>query len=427
MNFSYLIIVLLIVAFGLQVDFIFYIIYVCVGVYVWSRWRTPRTLKAISVQRTMTHNAFWGETLPVQIELTNNSRFGVAWIQVNETVALQLNVGDPLAEVLALGAGETAVLHYNLTAKRRGYYQVGPLRLSTSDLFGFMPTQSKTIPIQYFTVYPRIIPLTQLGLPSRLPFGTVASKQRLFEDPARPTGVRDYRSGDSLRQINWKASARASLYSPQLMVRTNQPAISLETAVCLDLNRSAYAPRNQTYYIEWGIEIASSICAHLVNKRQAVGFLTNGADPLTGLNEGKKLFDSDTGRLMPQYRQQPHADPQAFMPPPIPPRNGRAHLMKILERLARLDAIETIPLSDWLVRVPLHLSWGVTVIIITPAGTEIICQSLHRLVQGGYNPILITTEPDGNFNLVRQRARGLGFMAYNLTQMHDLDQWRVER
>ena len=39
-----LLLLLLFVAFLLQIDFIFYVAYVLAGVYAWTRWYTPRGL-----------------------------------------------------------------------------------------------------------------------------------------------------------------------------------------------------------------------------------------------------------------------------------------------------------------------------------------------------------------------------------------------
>jgi hypothetical protein len=49
---------------------------------------------------------------------------------------------------------------------------------------------------------------------------------------------------------------------------------------------------------------------------------------------------------------------------------------------------------------------------------------MHRLVRNGFNPVLITIEPDNNFSLVRERARRLGFPAFNIVSEPDLDAWR---
>jgi uncharacterized protein (DUF58 family) len=318
-----------------------------------------------------------------------------------------------MSHVAALRGKEITKFSYEVQAWRRGYYQLGPMRLSSGDLFGLAEEKIGRFPADYLTVYPRITPLHQLGLPSRLPFGTIASRQRLFEDPARPAGVRDFRSGDSMRQINWKASA----HTRQLMVKTYQPAISLETAVLLNLHRDDYMRENQANRIEWAIEVAASLAAHLADRRQAVGLITNGMDPL-GSGE-TAVFDEESGRLITQQTN-PQTNPQIT----IPPRPGRANLMKILERLARIESAQTIPFTQWAATACVNLSWGVTILAITPRGDEATCQTLHQLVRTGFNPILITIEPDANFGLVRQRARHLGFTAFNIHQRSSLSQWQ---
>jgi hypothetical protein len=418
-QFTALIIVFLIFAFLLQVDFIFYIVYICLGIYAWSRWITPRILQGIEVKREFNDHAFWGERVPVTITLRNTHRIGLPWLQVRESVAVNLMMRRTADQVLNLRGREVLSLIYFVQARRRGYYKIGPMQLKTSDLFGLFSEQVKLLRADYLTVYPRIIPLNKLGLPSRLPFGTVSSKQRLFEDPARPMGVRDYRSGDSLRQINWKTSARTRT----MMVRTNEPAISLETAVLLNLHLSDYTRRDRKRTVEWAIELAASLAAHLVQERQAVGLITNGIDPIA---EGEHSFDKNSGRLLRRSGMSSieNGKQSTGMPPEIPSRPGRTHLMKILEQLARIEADNTIPFSSWAPSACSHLTWGVTILAITPKGDEITCHTLHQLTRSGYNPILLVTEPDAEFGKVRDRARRLGFSAFHITHKQDMDQWR---
>lgn len=419
--FVTLILLLLVVAFLLRVDFIFYVIYVCLGVYMWSRWVTPRSLKNLYIGRKYNSHAFWGESIPITIQLENKGRLPLAWLRATESVAVHLRFGASINEVFSLGSKQAIEFTYQVAARKRGYYQIGPLRLTTGDLFGIRPEHHALLPAEYVTIYPRIISLADLGLPSRLPFGTIASQQRLFEDPARPMGVRDFRSGDSIRQINWKASA----HTRNLVVKTFAPAISLETAVLLDLDANSYSSQSRLDRVEWAIEVAASLAAHLVDQRQAVGLMTNGIDPLT-VGDGA-TFDEQSGRLLKKYPHDLKENPLAYLPPSIPPRNGRFHLMKILERLARVESERTVPLAGWAEQAASHLSWGVTILVITPKGSEVVCQALHRLVRVGFNPVLIAIEPEGNFGYVRERARRLGFDAYNVAGVRDLDQWRQPR
>jgi uncharacterized protein (DUF58 family) len=415
--YFWLALLLLAVAFLLRVDFIYYILYVLIGVFLWSRWSTPRALRHLIASRTYARRAFLGEPVEVTLTLSNKSRLALPWIQFSESVPPELRVEESTQQVISLPGRGTRSHTYHVKGLQRGYYRLGPLRLTGGDLFGLARPRLGYLPPDYLTVYPRILPLSRLGLPSRLPFGTIGSHQRLFEDPARPMGARDFRSGDSQRQINWKATA----HTQKLLVRTFEPAISLETMLLLDLHAPDYERRDRLYWTEWAIVVAASLATHLVNQRQAVGLMSNGVDPLR-LQEEARQFDDVTGRLL----FQPEAAGQnlrAYMPPPIEPRAGRPHLMKILEQLARLDPRETTPLHEWAATAGVRLSWGVTIVAITGQGDEPRCNALHRLARAGFNPILVAVEPDANFGLVRERARRLGFRAYNVSNRADLDRW----
>lgn len=384
----YLIIILLVAAFLLRVDFIFYIVYVCIGIYGWSLWQTPRTVKKLKVKRAFNSHLFTGEQATVAVEVRNPGRLPLPWVQFTETVPPLLRIGPESSRAIALRGRGATRFKYQVRAARRGYYPLGPLFLRSGDLFGFTEEQSR-LPADYLTVYPRIIPLEQLGLPSRLPFGILASRQRLFEDPARPRGVREYQTGDSLRQINWKASAHAN----QLLVKTLQPAISLETTLLLNFNSRDYDRRHHYTTTEWAIEVTASVAAHLIGQRQAVGLITNGHDPL----------------------RRPAERPAA-----IPPQSGQPHLMKLLELLARLEAKEMTTWLEWAPPLCRHLSWGTTILAVTPRGDWETCQMLHQLARAGFNPVLMVVEPDGQFGQVQERARRLGFKAYHVAAKQDL-------
>ncbi len=437
------VIIFLTFAFLFQLDFVFYIIYVCVAVYGYGVWLVPWTMRQLRVERDYADHAFLGETVPVTLRIRNPRRLPLPWIQFRDSLPPQLHGDHRQPQIRSLAGRSEVVLHYQIWAARRGYYRLGPLLLSVGDHFGFAE-QSGRAPESYLTVYPRLIPLTGLGLPSRLPFGTIGSRQRLFEDPARPQGVRDYRAGDSLRRIHWKASAHTN----NLLVKTLEPAISLETAILLNLDRDDFSRRNRYEGPEWGIVVAASLAAHLIDRRQAVGLASNGLDPLPGERSGRLLFDEDSGRLqLPEpasaaAETSPSATSAASpgsaavagaRPGPgrsaaglagaIAPGRGRPHLMKILEVLARIEAGETVSFSGWLPGTCVHLSWGVTLLVITPRGDALLAQVLHRLVRQGFNPVLIITEPTAGFGAVRDRARRLGYMALSILDEHDLKQW----
>ena len=395
MDIPFLIILLFMLFILLRLEFIFYIIYVLFGAWVVSRWWTGRALGQIEMRRIYNDHAFLDEQVPVTLQISNRSRLPIPWLRIGEAVPLALHVPNFVRRVVTVpGRGQVA-LHYTLDCRHRGYYPLGPLTLNTGDLFGFGETQLQETKADHITVYPRIIPLARLGLTSNLPFGTVRTRQRLFEDPARLIGLRDYHPGDPLHRIHWKASA----HSDSLLVTKLDAAISLETAILLNLNSAEYDPQWLIAASEWGIVVAASIAHHLIEQRQPVGLITNGRDPIS-------------------------ADGRAAA---VMPRAGRNHLIKLLEVLARIEVATaaTAPFASWIAQATLNLGWGATVIAITPQGDEETCRSLHRLQRAGLNAVLLVIEPTFQFALTRRRARSLGFPAYQIIQEEDLDRWRA--
>ncbi|MBM4456868.1 MAG: DUF58 domain-containing protein [Chloroflexi bacterium] len=386
-----LLLLLLVIAILLRLDFVYYLVYVLAGSYILARWRTGRNLNQLRIVRRYTDHIFLGETVGVDIEIANTSWWPVPWLRCDETSPHSLATGSgAIRQVIALRPKERTRLHYDLVGRRRGCYELGPALLSTGDLFGFAEAHGRMEQRDYLTVYPRVIPLGQLRLTSRSPLGTIKSQQHIFADPARITGVREYRAGDPLRSVDWKNSARVG----QLQVKKHEPAVSLTSLIVLEMNTESFGRQTRVSASEWGIVVAASLANHLVGQRQAVGLACNGLDALTGAACWT-----------------------------ISPRPGRVHLMRLLEWLARVQTTETPPLADWLPAATVDLAWGATVIIVAPTGDEAICRASHRLLQRGLNPVLVVIESYYQFGVVRERARRLGFTAQMVADERDLRQW----
>ena len=426
-----LIVLLLAVALILHVDFIVYVAYVLIAIYAISRWVIPRSLKGLHARRLYRKRAFLYETVEIQIALENRSRLPILWLQLIESVPPELRFGPTVNHVIHLGPGGRRLLSYKAKTMKRGYYRLGPMQITSGDLFGFQENHSK-LPPDYLTVYPRIIPISRLNLPSRLPFGSLSSRQRLFEDPARPHGVREYRTGDSLRLVNWKVSA----HTDSLLVRTHQPAISLETSILLNLNADEYSSRFRKDGPEWAIVLAASLASHLVTQRQSVGLVSNGLDPFLQLGSSDPeptLYDEASGRLKIILTEDDKAASRSMVHPvagliskAIPPKPGREHLMQILERLARLEAAPTVDFARFAFESTHTLSWGVTLMVITPDASVEMCNTFHRLVSSGFNVALFVVEQYIDFPAVKERARLLGFEAYHIADHQALRRWQQE-
>jgi uncharacterized protein (DUF58 family) len=389
-------VVLLAVAFFTRVDFFFYLLYALAGIYILGRVWARRSLGAVTLDRQHDRRVFWGQTFPVRVEVRNRSWLPVLWLRLQDTVPAELVAGTVFRQAISLLPHEKLELDYSLVGRRRGYYPVGPLVTVGGDLLGAVAYENRYEAGDHVIVYPKIVALRDLGFPSQSPFGTLPSRERLFEDPTRIRGVRDYQPGDSLRRIDWKTSARVN----SLQVRRYEPAIALETAIFLNLYGAEYPQASRRQATELGVVIAASVAVHLSEQRQAVGLITNGRDPLA---------------------ESPGSTPS------LPMRKGREHLMHLLDLLACIEVIseeEAVSLLDLLSRKSLGLPWGSTAVVITSREVEGLMDTLLTLRRRGLMVILVLTSPVREHNLTAERASQIGVQAVRIWTEQDLDVWR---
>ena len=394
-------VVLLCVAFVTKVDFFFYLLYTLVGIYVLGRLWARRSLAAVDLSRHHDRRVFWGERFDVRVNVRNRGLLPVLWMRLADAIPAELAGGGAFRWVLSLLPRERVRLTYSLTGRRRGYYVLGPMATEGGDLLGSASYKSTYAGDDCVIVYPKIVALRSLDIPSQSPFGILPSRQRLFEDPTRIRGVRDYQPGDSLRRMDWKTSARVG----SLQVRRFEPAIALETAVFLNLDGADYEAAERRLATELGIVIAASISVHLVEKRQAISLVTNGRDPLR---------DPDLEATFPAA-------------PALPLRKGREHLTDVLDLLARVQVApegDDLPFLDLLNRYSMGLPWGSTVVVVTSREVEGLLTTLLSLRRRGLVVILVATCPEPAFAETARRADQIGIRALEVSSERGMDVWR---
>ena len=316
----------LITGLALRFDPLVYLFYALVGVFVANRLWMGRSLQALRGQRYLgtaiprsgdgmsDSSAFLGDRLEVSLELRNNGLLPLAWATIEERLPHALRSVGSARWTFSLGPQERRVVRYQLHCARRGYYAIGPLVASGGTPWESERRARTLAPVAHLTVYPHIVPLDQLGLPSRLPLGTRRSANLLLPDPSRLVGVRAYTPGDRLRDVHWRATARLG----ELQVKKYEPSQPLQVALFLDLATDAYDFRTRERASELAIVVVASLASHVVNLRQAVGLITNGQDPLAG-DTGQPADESDG------------AEPEALVTP-APSHDGPG-LLPATERL----------------------------------------------------------------------------------------------
>ena len=244
----------------LRISFFFTILYLFLALALLSRLWMRRRVERLHVERRFVNRAFYGDRVTVDLMVHNSGWLPIPWLELRESVPVDLLTPPLKSQVFSLGSRERWRLSYTLDCRRRGYYPIGPLTIRTGDLLGMVRSSTGQVAPDHLVVYPQIVPLHQLGLPTRSPLVALPARMPLFEDPARVTGVRDYQRGDSPRRIHWTATASAG----RLLVKQYQPAIARETLICLDLEQGDYHWRQRYTATELAIVVAASMANHVI-------------------------------------------------------------------------------------------------------------------------------------------------------------------
>jgi uncharacterized protein (DUF58 family) len=332
---------------------------------LWSRL----SLVGVRCQRLLSERrVFPGEQVELRLRLVNRKLLPLPWIQLDDEMPIKLSSDVPLMANDHAGSGflskSTALLWYTgvnwkerLYCHQRGYYQLGPMTLTSGDIFGFYPRSVTEPMLDYVIVYPRIFPIAHMGIPSLYPIGETTAERRIFEDPTRVIGVRDYSPPDSRRYIHWKATARRQA----LQVKVFEPTTTLKVAIFLAVD-SFKNEQGEVYDeedFELGISTAASVANYLTERHSAVGLLVNS-----------RLADS--------------GEPVA-----LPPGSSNSQMVAILEALAKVTPCASSPFVEFLQAERTMLPWGTTLIFILYRPSQLLTELLVDLKESGHKLLVL--------------------------------------
>lgn len=337
-------------------------VYLLGGVYLLARYGLAYAVTRVSVERTLSdERIFLGEDLTVRLQIRNRSGLPVPWLQFADSRP-QPMAAEAFGGILALKPGEGAEVSYTLSGVKRGRYEIGPTHLAAGDPFGFGTVKGFVENRAKLIVYPRVSPLPDLGLPARLPMGDLATRRRLFEDPAWLAGTRPYEPGDTMKRVHWTATARAG----ELVVKQFRHAMLLPCCVAVNLNQAEYDPRRFYVHSEMAIGAAASLSHYLVEQKQQVSFLATGKDP-----------DREEGLAAPLR---------------LPLRQGRGAMMEVLELLARVQPAPAVSFVAAVTEEAQQLPWGTLLCLVTPQETPELAALCARLSRTGKQVLLFVMD-----------------------------------
>jgi uncharacterized protein (DUF58 family) len=333
-----------------------------------SRLWNKYCLHRVEYRRRLSRNqVFFGEEIVFEVEITNRKPLPLPWLQVD----------DELPEMVTLLKGKATSTHddrvilsnmfpinmyhrvtrrFPMRCRQRGVFIFGPTYIRSGDLFGFFRRNMNINKLDYLLVYPRLVPLEKLGIPSQQFFGDIRLKRHLFQDPVLTAGVRDYHSGDSLKRIHWKSTARLG----KLQTKVYEPTTTVDISIFLDV-RTLRAPLQGSIQQlqELGIITAASISQHALNGGFRVGLYVN---QITRFSRG-----------MVRVPHSQHPD----------------QMVRILEALAQLHQVETIPMTRFIRQEAGGLPWGSTLLVISAQPVDELLAALLDLKRVGRSVALV--------------------------------------
>jgi uncharacterized protein (DUF58 family) len=287
-----------------------------------------------------------GENLEETLSVTNRGRLPLFWCEALEITDLP---GYRNRVRFAVPSWGSYTWQSKGMCRRRGQFKVGRLKAKIYDPFGFFYVTVNLGDTKYVNVLPAVLDLTAFQvLPRREP-GLNTRRWFAGEPGLNASRVREYISGDSLRHIHWHSTA----HTGQLMVKEFDPDLTKayffnDVWIILDMHRDSAFGEGEESTTEYAITIAASLVDKYLENEKKVGFMATG--------DRSYVF---------------------------PPDNDTIHSLRINEALAMLKPQGAVPLQNLIDSQENRIESGSAVIVITPAGFDILESPLRRLLGRG--------------------------------------------
>jgi uncharacterized protein (DUF58 family) len=231
-------------------------------------------------------HVFFGEKVVLALTIENRKFLPVPSLKIEDAIHPPLTTvrgnenqrhivrRDKIFSSWLLWSYQRVTHRYRLHCYARGFHICGPIKLTCSDPFGWLERDLTVAINQVLLVYPLIAPIETLGLPSIFPMGDFVGPRQLLEDPLWFAGNRQYQTGDDLRRIDWKATARTG----ELRSKIYESTTVRRLLVVLDVWTYAKELHGTDMELqEYCISVATSLAIWGLDEGYTVGLLTNGS------------------------------------------------------------------------------------------------------------------------------------------------------
>ena len=315
--------------------------------FLWS-WVDIRALKVTVDRRTL--QARVGDSIKESFTAINHSISPKNLLEIEDVSNLPGYFGTTTINIRPKGH-----ISWDMTfiARKRGLYNIGPVRVSVSDPFTIFSRQRYFGDTDEVIIFPMVHHIQDFVVPISELSGDGSTRKRTHSVTPQASNIRDYEYGDSLSRVHWKSTARLG----KLMSKVFDLGRASEAWVMVDLEQSVQSGEMEESTDEYSVSIAASLSKQYLDLGMPTGLIAYGSE--------RYFLGAET---------------------------GKAHLDRIMQQLALSDSEGDTPLHTALAREEPIWDHQSSLIVITPSPSENWVTALRELSRQGVKVIVIVID-----------------------------------
>ena len=246
------------------------------------------SVSGLSVTREPCRDGVMGELTLFPLKIINLTRRPRQTVVIRENVPFSAQAKFNYFAVHSLAGSEQRTLTRSILAEKRGTYQLNKISLIGGDSMGlFRVSRTFELPGE-IVIYPSTVRISQIPLElkhrirvsqSGRPLGVSGQGQDIF-------GIREYRPGDPVRLIHWKASAKKR----KLLVKEFEAHAITKINIMLDVRKKDIGEDAVNNNFEYLVSTAASLVRYLSGVYCNVTFVAGTKDHPEGIYESGTAF-----------------------------------------------------------------------------------------------------------------------------------------
>ncbi|OCT10495.1 hypothetical protein A8709_11880 [Paenibacillus pectinilyticus] len=249
-----------------------------------ARWG----FRGLRIERTFnTTHCHVGDELLMIETIVNRKLAPIPWLRLESTIHaglifnqmnnLEVSSGSLFQNhrsLFSLMPYTRIVRRHRVQAAKRGWYKLETIAATMGDLVGMQAASTTHRIFVELLVYPRLVHHDDIPILSSRWQGDVTVERWIMSDPFLVSGVREYRYGDTMNSIHWKATARSQKLQVYNREFTADPRLLI--VVNSQVTETMWDAVTDPELVEKALSYAATLAEHAVSRGIPVGFGYNG-------------------------------------------------------------------------------------------------------------------------------------------------------